>query len=344
VISKEVGGDLAMKRLMIAAAALLALSGEVHAQGFGGFNRGMGGGLAPGSTVQGDALRGEGVFLMGAGYYNLNTAMANSINTDTWMRLNEYIYQSIKLENHEKALHRAEVMAKRRENYEKILDRNKNSPEERDVERGAALNAKLEELLNPKIQESVFSLSPVVLDGDTVRSIPFFYGSEGTIISINRVTPGKKRPWPVALRGDNFAHERDAYLKALENTKELQNQSKLSREAIESLGKTIDTLKMRLFNVIRPSRDKDYVEAEQFLNRLEDWKNQLRKQEIEKIAGEIEKYHGTTIHDLVRFMGRNNLRFGVAKIGDENELYTSLYAKMKQQLESVANAGPGREN
>ena len=31
---------------------------------------------------------------MGAGYYNQQTAVANSINTDTVMRWNKYVYES----------------------------------------------------------------------------------------------------------------------------------------------------------------------------------------------------------------------------------------------------------
>jgi hypothetical protein len=48
------------------------MTSTASAQRFGG------GGLAPGSTVYGDGMRGEGVFLNGLGQYNLSTAMANS--------------------------------------------------------------------------------------------------------------------------------------------------------------------------------------------------------------------------------------------------------------------------
>ena len=33
---------------------------------------------------------------MGAGMFNYYTAQADSIETDTWMRLNEYIFQSVR--------------------------------------------------------------------------------------------------------------------------------------------------------------------------------------------------------------------------------------------------------
>ena len=35
-----------------------------------------------------------GVFAAGAGQYNLDTAAANQINANTWMGLNEYLWES----------------------------------------------------------------------------------------------------------------------------------------------------------------------------------------------------------------------------------------------------------
>src|SRR3954452_5015706 len=39
-------------------------------------------------TAQGDILRGQGAYMAGAGWYNLNTARANNINVDTWKKYN----------------------------------------------------------------------------------------------------------------------------------------------------------------------------------------------------------------------------------------------------------------
>src|SRR5215469_15790729 len=51
------------------------------------------------TSVMGDEARGMGVFAVGAGEYNLNTAQAEAINHDTVMRFNEYIWQAQKLAN-----------------------------------------------------------------------------------------------------------------------------------------------------------------------------------------------------------------------------------------------------
>ena len=80
-------------RFALLAAGTLVLAtwpGVTRAQFFGR------GGIGAGSTPQGDILRGEGIAAMGFGQFNLATAMATSINTDTAIRWNEYVYLSIK--------------------------------------------------------------------------------------------------------------------------------------------------------------------------------------------------------------------------------------------------------
>jgi len=59
----------------------------------GGWARGQGDVLYPGSTVQGDVLRGEGVAYKGAAVFYLNAARARSIDADTAMRFNQYVYK-----------------------------------------------------------------------------------------------------------------------------------------------------------------------------------------------------------------------------------------------------------
>ncbi len=59
--------------------------------GFGGFGwEGWGGA----HTHDGDLARGMGVYAAGAGFYNKQTAIANSIDVDTVMRWNQYIHES----------------------------------------------------------------------------------------------------------------------------------------------------------------------------------------------------------------------------------------------------------
>ena len=56
-----------------------------EAQFYGGGYWGGGYGMGAGSTVQGSILQGAGMAAMGMGRYNVETAQAGSINSDTAM-------------------------------------------------------------------------------------------------------------------------------------------------------------------------------------------------------------------------------------------------------------------
>ena len=153
-------------------------------------------------------------------------------------------------------------------------------------------------------------------------------------ISLQRLTARGK--WPAGLRGDDFARERRAYERAVDTALEQQIEGKLSREAIRGIETAVYDLSVRLDQVIEPSRDKVYLEAKNYMRRLESTKELFKRKEIEQILGEIDKYAGTTVHELVAFMKRNNLRFAVPdEIGDEQSLYTRLHASLSQQLDLV---------
>jgi hypothetical protein len=250
------------------------------------------------------------------------------------MRLNNYIFTGVREAAMREARRIDARLAKTRENYNKILDRILNNPEFKDVRRGDALNAVYQELTNPHISESAFRLSPVHLSGESIRNIPFFYAKEDATFSLQRLTA--RGQWPVGLRGADFASERRAYERAIDAALEQQIEGKLSRDSVQAIDTAVYNLSVRLDQVIAPSRDKLYLEARNYMRRLESTKELFKRREIEQILGEIDKYAGTTVHDLVAFMKRNNLRFAVPdEIGDEQSLYTRLHASMSQQLDLV---------
>src|SRR5258707_255398 len=116
--------------------AVLALAGSFASQAFGQPIQFIG----PGSTPQGDILRGEGVYLQGAGIYNYYTAVGDSINMDTYIKANEYVHFWFRRDNAEKAARRARRTAERLANYNKIRDRIEHGPNQNDMLKGDALN------------------------------------------------------------------------------------------------------------------------------------------------------------------------------------------------------------
>jgi hypothetical protein len=289
-----------------------------------------------GATVQGDILRGEGVFLRGAGLYNLNTAQANSINTDTFIRFNEYIYNVAKNENRENAEHRAQVRARNKANYEAILKRIQENPDDHDVMTGDALNSVLKQLLEPQMFSNLRLASQVPIPVDTVRCIPFTFAQQNRTFSMQRLTA--KGKWPVGLRGPQFAAERQAYEQAFDAALDqvLEGKGKLQRPAILKVEGVLAELREKLPRVI-PANDKDqiYKEARQFLDRLDVTKELFKSAKAEMILGEIDRYSGTNVYDLIKFMQAYNLGFGVPDIGSERAMYQQLFASLQLQRDEA---------
>ncbi len=103
--------------------------------GFGGCGW-MGWGVG---TAEGDIARGMGSFLMGAGFYNEATAVADSINTDTIMRWNEYVHEAQENLNRKRAQRKVQARERTNNLNESIQNRLSEAPELRDIFQGSAL-------------------------------------------------------------------------------------------------------------------------------------------------------------------------------------------------------------
>src|SRR4051794_22035713 len=79
--------------------------------------------VGPGSTVEGDYLRGVGVASYGMSLGNFYNAQADAIYTNTWMRLNDYIAAVLENENAKNAVHRHEILQKEHDAYNKRRER-----------------------------------------------------------------------------------------------------------------------------------------------------------------------------------------------------------------------------
>jgi len=297
-----------------------------RAQFFGG----RGGG---GSTVQGDILRGEGTYLMGLGQFNLSTAMAGSINTDTAIKWNQYVYLSIEEDLHKKYLHRMQRKERNDSNYRRTLQRILDKPDQADLRSGDALNFVLMQLIDPRVSRSNYRNAVVPLTGDTIRKIPFQYAARAATFSMERLTG--KRAWPLSLRGEAFAKGRKAYERAVDRAIELDIEGKLSGDAVRDVQGAVADLNRKVEEVIPESQTGDFVQARNFLKRLADVPRILKEGPVEKVIAEIDTYPGTSVADLLAFMQKHNLRFGVAESPAENELYAGLFDSFRRQREQV---------
>ncbi len=318
-----------MKRVLIVPLVLLAML-PASAQAQRMF-------MGAGSTAQGDYLRGVGIAGMGMGLYNRNTAMANAINTDTAIRLNEYIYGCLMNENKKNAEHRQMIAQRAKDLMSKIRERIAQHPEARDVRVGSALNVILGQLDNPRIQESSSRSVAVPLSVDEVRRIPFKLGARGVRrFSIARLTAKGKGHWPEAFQDNRFDHDRRKLEKALDNVLEQQYSGSLQLGTIQTLVDAVDGLETRLEQVVGKSSDRLYLEARDRIKEMRETVEMLKSTDIEQALGELDRYAGTTVNDLRVFMQRHGLQFADASTPDEIELFPQLYAKLGEQRDRVS--------
>ena len=175
------------------------------AQFYGGgyWGGGYGGG---GQTVAGNAAQGAAAYAMGAGRYNVETAQANSINADTAMRWNQYVYNS-RIEGAKVYHERLARDDKRgRANGEAVRLRLRNNPDSVDIAKGDALNVALDELIDPKVfPKATYAGGKVTLGGSMIRDIPFAYASAAISVSAHQLMEGGP---PACLKTPAFAADR----------------------------------------------------------------------------------------------------------------------------------------
>jgi hypothetical protein len=300
--------------------------------GYGGYGWG---GWGTGSTVGGSLASGLGYFNLGRGAYNYDTAAARSINADTVMRWNEYLYQSQREATRRYHAIRDAKHARAEQARAEIADRLRNHPETRDITNGDALNVLLEELLNPAAGSMALRIQTPIRH-DVIPDIPFEYATEGVTICLDQMT--LKDQWPLALRVEEFRPEREALRKALEAALEEDKEGNLEPKTIESVQQAIDRLRIKFDRTV-PKDDSSYIESRDRLKAIAGLTRLLYSPKVEQIIAELEDYQGTTLGDLVGFMQAFNLRFAPANSFRQRQIYLKLYAMLAEQVNGTGSLG-----
>jgi hypothetical protein len=334
-----------MKRVLrwaFMATLVMAIQGGVsraqyhYPGGYGGYGWGGWGG---GATVGGDQARGMGVFAAGAGVYNQQTAVARSINAQTAMQWNEYIYQSSMEAGR---IMRKNDLIKRQQdltNYNAIQNRIRDNPNEIDVMHGDALNVALDEVTAPKVYLRALQGAKAPLPGPVIREIPFNYASEGLTLSIDDIT--KNGP-PDLLKGAEFDEDRAA-LRAV--GKKIRAEAEAEKPIESDLIKQAQSLVKKVLKTITDNPNKyprntpPVTEAENWLKGLYGLFTMLESPAIDVLLAGVDKRPDTTLGDLITFMHAFNLRFGPAKTPEQRAIYTQLFGTLDQLRDEIAGAG-----
>lgn len=325
------------RALLIATGILLAtlLPGVARAQygypgGYGGY--GWGGW---GSTAGGSIASGLGYFNMGRGAYNYDTAVANSINTDTVQRWNQYLYLSQQEATRRYHAIKNAQHARAEQARAEIADRLRNHPENHDIVNGDALNVLRDALLAPSVGSMALRINTPIRH-DAIPNIPFEYATEGVTICLDQMTLHDQ--WPPALRVDAFRPEREALRKALETALEEDKTGNLEPKTIDAVQAAIDALRHKFERAVAKT-DPDYISARDTIKALAGLTRLLHSPKVEQILAELEDYQGTTLGDLLGFMQAFNLRFAPANSFRQRQLYFKLYGMLAEQANGSGSLG-----
>jgi len=333
-------------RLALFGLALLAATGgDAHSQyyypngyGYGGY--GFGGW---GSTPQGSILQGMGAYAEGAGVYNYDTSVADSINANTIMRLNQYIYNSELEARRRYNTHLANRLNLDRDHYKARMSRIRNHPDQADIDSGDALNAIVDQMSEPKIMNDSTALrqANAPVKAATIREIPFRDETDAITISLDELTDPKA--WPLPLRSESFRPEREEYQKAVDDAlAEDKEGGSLKPETIARVRNAVARLYQKVADTIPKTQQPDHLQAVNYLKGLAGLSRMLERPGVETVLAELEKVENTTFGNLIAFMHAYNLRFAPATTPKQVAAYRELYPIAVAQRDKVVGK-PGED-
>ena len=296
--------------------------------GWGGWGGGVG-------SLQGSMMRGAGVASAGAGVYNQDTAVARSINANTAMQVNQYMYEVNK--NNAKHFY-AESAAKQKEESstgESIYKRLHDNPSGYDIHTGDALNVVMDELTNPDIYTKVIKGANQSIDGELVRNIQFEYAANMIAISLADLTERGAARLPAhhsGLRGGSRGPEGP---RGQGPRGDRQHKAGVTRDAGQMSGHHQSPERQGGWppGADAPNR----LDSDNYLKALFGLTKMIETPSVEQYLHELKTASKTDLGHLICFMHTFNLRFGASKTPVQEATYDQIYP-MLVALRDQANA------
>lgn len=300
-------------------------------------------------TGAGNLYTGMGNYLTGAGNFVDKAADAAAKNADTWIKLNQYLYQC-QLERERRYAQIQAARKKRLEEYEKHKSDNAQrllkTPHAIEVERGGALNAILDAYTQPDtFARAVTSLTDP-FPADRLASVPFSFARQGPIKTCLPELSETRR-WPAILTGQSFQAGRQAfedrvYLLETRNRTSDPRPEELAAilDLIRDLAATLDGLRDN------PPESASFNAAVLFLAGLAALVRTIENgfQPAEILTNAFRVYTldtAPTVADLLDFMVDRRLLFGPAESPSEIHFYRNLHAYLfGKQAEVLGPSGP----
>jgi hypothetical protein len=282
-----------------------------------------------------------GVFAAGAGQYNQQTAIANSINADTAMRVNQYMWLSQQEANQRQYLRTNRRIGRANSTAADTANRLRNNPEQGDIDRGDALNVLLDDLTSPALlHSSSLRLAGSELDAGLVSEIPFRNAAEAVTISLDQLTDPNR--FPPFLRSEALASEREAFVTAVHDARaQAREQGELSPEAVTRVQETGKALYAKAQSPSISAVPSDRNEGLKYLKGMAALAKMASNPDTLQALRELKTIKTTHVANLMAFMHAYNLRFGPAESPQQRTAYRALYPTLKADRDRIySSLGP----
>lgn len=269
-------------------------------------------------TVQGSFLQGMGAYLTGKGEYNLMTAEAAAINTQTWIQWNEYVNAvTANMAKHYAERQRNEKLHHlklRRIQYLNLRD----FPTQRDIQNGDAINLKIALLTGGGYAANVYDLAKVPTPARILMVLPFRRASDGINVSLNELTG--KIYWPRSLVTNTSTKNRFDVQKALQDAANQIPSGFVSTESIDVLDRAIDDLDNGLVQ-----NGKKGIEERTAIGKLKSYVRALSSKDFTEGLSDLINLKEPTLGEILRSMNNHHLMLGRATSPNQIDLFNRLY-------------------
>ena len=303
----------------------------------------------PGSTPEGDALRGQGQYLKGMAWYELGAAQARAIDVETmaaWNAAvqagyNEYLAARGAVRRGKAGREQPPARGGREAARGNAAPLREN-PTVDDIRSGVALDALVSDLADPKIPASRwrfvavdlpadFSLEPLVFRFAAAPGYRLPPGSGPSVVALKRMKVGDR--WPISLRRAELVTEQAAYRRALDAVVDRCAKGKpLCAADVETMRDAVRALRDKA-DLILPAAGPDKKQADTFLGLLDEaTRFFLDHGFAEELIKDVQEHEARTVAQLLGFMKKYRLLFDEA---DEDpavwKVYQTLYDLLKKQ-------------
>ncbi len=269
---------------------------------------------------------------MGAGVYNYDTALANNINAQTAIMMNNAWAQAQREDNimHEKRVQydAQKVKTLYNQRQQELRDR----PGKREIENGDALNLAVQDLSDPRLGSSALRAANATVPAALIADVPFQNASERVTFMLNELRAAAK--WPKAFDEPRFAADKKLFDDIVMRMRKEDFEGDVSAKTLREARQLITNLRGKL--AAEPLQDEDDQAAvTKFLNASTALVGLLEKPDIRAALAELRKVKDTSLGNLLGFMHAFNLRFGAATSLKEKQAYHQLFAVLDPTRDQI---------